>query len=132
MSPGASPARARRARYRRVRNEILRWLLEPLTWCLGVLSWSGAQAVGRAIGRLLWRLGGRDRGRTLDHLAIAFPGRPAAELERTGRASFLAHGMNLAETLHLLGHAPEKALRHLDDDGIVDINDLLQVLTHWT
>ena len=109
--------RARRARYRRLRNGLFRWLVPPMTWFLGALPWSGTQAVGRGIGRLLWHLGGRDRRRTLDHLALAFPEKTAAEQEKIGHASFRSHGMNLAEALHLLRHDLESAMNHLTVEG---------------
>lgn len=112
-----SPRRARRARYRRLRNGLLRILAGPLIALLGALPWSAAQALGRAIGRLLWRLGRRDRERTLEHLTLAFPDRPRGEIVALGRASFRSHGMNLAETLHLLARDLDGVNRHLEIEG---------------
>ncbi|HKI01717.1 MAG TPA: lysophospholipid acyltransferase family protein [Thermoanaerobaculia bacterium] len=75
--------------------------LRALTGTLGRLSWPAAQRVGRAIGALGWRLSRRDRRRTLDHIALAYPEMAAAERLRLGRDCFRHHGTTLGECLHL-------------------------------
>ncbi len=75
--------------------------LRGLAVVCGVLSWGGAQRLGRGIGRLGWALSRRDRHRALDHLALAFPERSAAERRAIARGAFLHQGMNLTELLHL-------------------------------
>jgi KDO2-lipid IV(A) lauroyltransferase len=55
------------------------------------------------LGRLTWLLGRRDRRRALAHLALALPGLDAAGRRAIARGSCLHLGMNLTETLHLLG-----------------------------
>ncbi len=84
------------------RPSFLSLALRGLAALCGRLSWRGAQRLGRGIGRLGWTLSRRDRRRALDHLALAFPERPAAERRAVARAAFLQQGMNLTELLHLL------------------------------
>lgn len=91
----------RPARARHLRGVLLRGLLAILSALFAALSWRGAQRVGRRLGALAWSVAGRDRRRTLDHLAIAFPEIPEPERRRLGRASFLHHGTTLAECLQL-------------------------------
>ena len=75
--------------------------LRGLAATLGRLPWPAAQRVGRALGGLGWRLSRRDRRRTLEHLALAYPGMPEAERRRLGRDCFRHHGTTLGECLHL-------------------------------
>ncbi len=76
------------------------------------LDWKNAQAIGRWIGRLGWKLAGRDRGRTLEHLTLAFPELPFEVLEQVGRGSFAHFGAMLTECLWLRErHADEVARR---------------------
>ncbi len=74
------------------------WLL---TSTLGRLPWRASQRLGRAIGSLGWLLSRRDRRRALDHLALAFPEKSAAERRRLGRDCFRHLGEILGECLHL-------------------------------
>ncbi|HEV8630688.1 MAG TPA: lysophospholipid acyltransferase family protein, partial [Thermoanaerobaculia bacterium] len=75
---------------------LLRVLLEPL-------GWRGSQRLGALLGKLAWPLARRDRRRTLEHLAIAFPALAPAERRRIGRACFAHFGTTLLECLRLLG-----------------------------
>jgi KDO2-lipid IV(A) lauroyltransferase len=92
------------------RKSRLRARLEPLllnaglrllTSTLGRLSWPAAQRLGRTIGALGWQLSRRDRRRTLEHLALAYPDMPEAQRSRLGRDCFRHHGTTLGECLHL-------------------------------
>ena len=91
-------------------NSRLRTHLEPvllnlalrlLASTLGRLPWRLAQRTGAAIGSLGWALSRRDRRRTLEHLALAFPDSPEPDRRRLGRDCFRHHGTTLAECLHL-------------------------------
>lgn len=95
----------------------LAWLLQGLAAVFGRLSWPAAQRLGRGIGSLGWRVSRRDRRRTLDHLAIAFPDLSPAERERLGRASFRHLGVTLAESLHSLSRSGEELLAHVSVEG---------------
>jgi KDO2-lipid IV(A) lauroyltransferase len=88
-----------------------------LSALLGRLSWSAVQRVGRGIGRLAWALGRRDRRRTLDHLALAFPVLPENAHRALGRDCFRHQGMNLAECLHLLHKDCADLARHVEVEG---------------
>jgi KDO2-lipid IV(A) lauroyltransferase len=88
-----------------------------LSALLGRLSWSAVQRVGRGIGRLAWTLGRRDRRRTLDHLALAFPDLPANARRTLGSDCFRHQGMNLAECLHLRHRDCADLARHVQVEG---------------
>lgn len=102
---------------RRLRGRLIDGAARAFSALLGRLPFSVAQAAGRGLGRLAWPLAGRDRRRTLEHLALAFPECTEAERRRLGRASFLHHGMNLAECLHLLARPREEAASHVAVEG---------------
>ncbi|MBW8876717.1 MAG: lysophospholipid acyltransferase family protein [Acidobacteria bacterium] len=94
--------RRKKSRLRaRLEPALLNAGLRLLTATLGRLSWSAAQRVGRGLGALGWRLSRRDRRRTLDHLALAFPEMPESDRRRLGRDCFRHHGTTLGECLHL-------------------------------
>jgi KDO2-lipid IV(A) lauroyltransferase len=88
---------------RRLRGVLLAPLLAFLTALFARLPWAAAQRLGAALGGLAWIAGRRDRRRTLDHLALAFPERADRERRALARASFRHHGTTLGECLHLLG-----------------------------
>jgi Kdo2-lipid IVA lauroyltransferase/acyltransferase len=85
----------------RLAPAVLNAGLRFLTSTLGSLSWTASQRAGRAIGSLGWRLSRRDRRRTLDHLALAYPELTEAERLLLGRDCFRHHGTTLGECLHL-------------------------------
>jgi Kdo2-lipid IVA lauroyltransferase/acyltransferase len=94
--------RRKRSRLRaRLEPALLNAFLQLLTSTLGRLSWPASQRVGRAIGGLGWRFSRRDRRRTLDHLAFAYPEMPEPERRRLARDCFRHHGTTLGECLHL-------------------------------
>lgn len=98
-------------------RDLLPALVRTLTFIFGSLPRSGALALGRGIGRLAWRLSRRDRRRSLDHLALAFPELPERERLRIAREGFLYQGMNAAELLHLLSRDADEVLRHIEIQG---------------
>jgi Kdo2-lipid IVA lauroyltransferase/acyltransferase len=85
----------------RLEPALLNLGLRLLTSTLGRLPWSAAQRTGRAIGSIGWALSRRDRRRTLDHLALAYPEMTKPERHRLGRDCFRHHGTSLGECLHL-------------------------------
>ena len=86
---------------RRLEPLFLNLGLRALTSTLGRLSWPASQRLGRAIGACGWKLSRRDRRRTLEHLALAYPEMPEPERRRLGRDCFRHHGTTLGECLHL-------------------------------
>lgn len=71
------------------------WLALALLWVLHWLPTPVLGALGRALGRLLYRFG---RGRVTDtNLGLCFPDMPEAEREALGRRHFEALGRNAIE-----------------------------------
>lgn len=109
-------SRARKIR-RRLRDAALGGLLRTLAGLVSRLSWGTVESLGRALGRLGWQLARRDRRRTREHLAHAYPELAASERERIAHASFLHHGTTLAEALHLSRKGCDEVLAHLRFEG---------------
>ena len=97
------PQRPPRSPLRRARGRLLGALLGGLAHGLARRRLATVQRVGRVLGRLTWLLGRRDRRRALAHLALALPGLDDAGRRAIAWGSCLHLGMNLTETLHLLG-----------------------------
>jgi Kdo2-lipid IVA lauroyltransferase/acyltransferase len=116
-APSGGETRPRRRRFSRLRGTLLPAAVRGLASLFGLLSHRMALGVGRTLGRLAWRLSGRDRKRALEHLSFALPELPEEERTRIARASFLSAGMNLAELLHLLKHSRKEILRHIEVQG---------------
>jgi len=105
----------------RIEPVLLNAGLRLLTSTLGRLSWPASQRVGRTIGAVAWRLSRRDRRRTLDHLALAYPEMPDSERRRLGRDCFRHHGTTLGECLHLFHRDCELVLSVVDIQGWEEI-----------
>jgi len=116
-APAAGERRPRRRRFSRLRATLLPFAVRCLVFVFGLLPHRVALGLGRALGRLAWRLSERDRRRALEHLSFALAELPEEERIRIARASFLSAGMNLAELLHFLKHSRQEILRHLDIEG---------------
>ncbi|HVS03926.1 MAG TPA: hypothetical protein VMT16_14265, partial [Thermoanaerobaculia bacterium] len=110
----------RRSAWRRLRGLLELALAETLTLALQLLPWRGVQAIGRWLGRLGWRVAGRERRRTLAHLELAFPDATAAGREHLGRRCFEHFGTTLAECLWMRRRHCEALLRHVQVDGLAD------------
>lgn len=112
-----------RRRTSRLRASLLPVLVRALVLAFGSLPRSAALALGRSLGRLAWRLSGRDRRRSLDHLALAMPELSAGERHRIAREAFLFQGMNAAELLHLLRRNADDVLPHMDIQGWENVEE---------
>jgi Kdo2-lipid IVA lauroyltransferase/acyltransferase len=97
---------------------VLPLLVSFLSLLLGSLPRSAALACGRSLGRLAWALSGRDRRRSLEHLAIAFPELPEGDRKRIARQAFLHQGMNAAELLHLLRRDADEIFSAMEVQGL--------------
>jgi len=113
MSLPAEPAELRRP----VRSALLADLHRFLSARIDRLEWGDAQRIGRALGRLAWRLSARDRARALEHIGLAFPELDTAERIRLGRAAFAHLGTMLGETLWLAERGPSEVDRRVEVRG---------------
>lgn len=89
-----------------------------------LLPWRSAQAVGRPLGRLAWRFSRRDRYRMMEHLALAFPERSQAELERLCRDCYAHLGTTATEILWLFTRDCRAVLRHTEMEGVDQVRAL--------
>lgn len=114
----------RRIRWRRVRSALVAPLLAVLLALVRALRWRGAQWLGALLGRLAWPLAGRDRRRTLEHLAIAYPDLSERDRRQLGRACFAHFGTTLFECLYLMRADWRDAQRHVRVEGWETIESL--------
>lgn len=114
----------RRARWRRVRSRLVPPITVALLWLVSALGWRAAQRLGALLGRLAWPLARRDRRRTLEHLAIAYPDMAESARRRLGRACFAHFGTTLFECLYLMGVEWAAAQRHVRVEGWETIESL--------
>lgn len=102
---------------RRLRARLGVALLRLLAALLRPVSWATVQRVGRALGTLGWLLAGRDRRRTLHHLALAFSHLSPRERRALGLACFRHQGTNLTECLYLLSHDCRVVFQQVEVEG---------------
>jgi KDO2-lipid IV(A) lauroyltransferase len=122
--PRRSPlARAVRERLRPLRGRVLSLLLERFADRAAASDWDTCRAFGARCGDLAWRLAGRDRKRSLDHLTLAFPDLTPATLHELGRKSFRHHGESLAELLYLGTRPLAHVLRFTDVTGWAHVEE---------
>lgn len=74
----------------------------------GLPSLERARAVGRALGRLAWRLDRRHRDIVRRNLAASFPEKDPAWVEATARACYQHLGQVAAEIPHLWRYGPQE------------------------
>ncbi len=108
---------ASRDSWRDIRSRMLALGVAPVRALFGRMSLSSTQRWGRAVGRVGWRLSRRDRRRTLDHVAIAFPDMPDAEREELARASYRHLGMTGTECFHLMHRDCAAIADYVDVEG---------------
>jgi KDO2-lipid IV(A) lauroyltransferase len=102
---------------RRYRGPLLAGLARALAVVFRPLPRGVLRRVGHGLGTLAWWLGGRDRRRALEHLALALPELSADERRRLARACFRHQGVNLAEMLHFLSSDCAEVERWVDVEG---------------
>lgn len=111
---------------RRVRSRLALLLRAPLVVLFGILPWSAAQSFGSGLGRVFYWIVRRDRRRSLEHLAIAFPELSEPQRSALSKASFRHLGMAVGELLHVRHRPPAEASRHVRVEGFEEIERLRQ------
>jgi Kdo2-lipid IVA lauroyltransferase/acyltransferase len=84
-----------------VRQGLVYLLTRGLLFLAGRLSLPRLQALGRVLGRLVYRLDGRQRNLSRLQLGMAFPDWSAAERDRVARESLAGQGMTVLELMAL-------------------------------
>lgn len=103
------------------RTALLARLDDFLSGFVGRFDLAGAQALGRAIGTVGWTVAGRDRRRTLEHLALALPDLAPDRRAAIGRASFRHFGAMLGECLWLRSRGAAEVRSMVDFTGWEEI-----------
>jgi len=80
------------------------WLITGLFWLIGQLPWNLLLAVGRAVGRLAWRLGGTRRRVAETNIRLCFPELSAQEQKQLSRDAVISTGEALMETIGTLSN----------------------------
>jgi KDO2-lipid IV(A) lauroyltransferase len=111
------PERPRRSAAKALRSGLLTGLGRLLDLFFSRLSWHRSQRLGRSFGRVAWRLARRDRKRTLDHLAFAFPELSNGERDSLAERCFAHLGTVLGECLYLRHCPPAELSRHVELSG---------------
>ena len=119
--PGTAAPSASKRLGRKLRNLVMAPTLRGLRFVFGHLPWPLVQALGRMLGTAVFLLAGRDRKRSLEHLARAFPELTAARHRALAKASFRHLGMALTELLHVWGRSPDEASRYVEVRGFEEI-----------
>lgn len=109
---------------RRVRSALLGFLLRSFAPLFGRLPWGRCQRWGSSLGAALWRLLGRERKRTLDHLLTAFPELSEQERIALGKRCFRHLGSCIGEVLHLLVHDCKVVDREVEIEGWEHVQSL--------
>lgn len=106
-----------RQEWRNVRSRLMELGVSGVAAILGRASLSTAQRFGVALGAVGWRLSRRDRARTLEHLARAFPELEEDQRRDLARACFRHLGVTGGECLHLMRQDCAAVRRYVDVSG---------------
>lgn len=91
-----------------------------LLWLFHLLPYATQAALGRGLGRLLWRVAGRRRGIALRNLELCFPDWPQARREQVVREHFVFLARALLDRGMLWWASPRRLRRILHLEGPVD------------
>jgi KDO2-lipid IV(A) lauroyltransferase len=100
-----------------LRHRLEYLLVASVAFSVRHLAWRAVCASGGALGLFVYALDGPRRRVTLDNLARAFPGRPAAERRRIARGVFRHFGRMAFELLKFSALAPDDMLARVEFDG---------------
>ncbi len=102
-----------------------------LVWLIHWLPLGLIDALGRALGALLWRVGGSRRRTALRNLALCFPERPEAERQALAREHFRWLGRSILER-GLLWWRPGAWIRdHIQVEGDVGFAERHEGAVMW-
>lgn len=80
------------------------WLASSLVWLIGQLPWNMLLAMGRGIGRLVWRVGGSRRRIAETNIRLCFPELPPERQQQLSREAVISTGEALMETIGTLSN----------------------------
>ncbi|MFV1873391.1 MAG: LpxL/LpxP family Kdo(2)-lipid IV(A) lauroyl/palmitoleoyl acyltransferase [Oleiphilus sp.] len=80
------------------------WLAVGLFWLLGQLPWNLLLALGRAIGRMVWLLGGSRKNTAITNIKLCFPDYSEAEQRDLAKKCILSCGEALTEMAGTFGN----------------------------
>jgi len=106
-----------RTRVRRLRALVALPFIRATSVLCRFLPWSFLQWLGQRVGGLAYSLSGRDRTRSNDHLALAYPPSNPRWRRATVREAFRCQVTNLLEVFHLAGKKPEAIDPHVEVVG---------------
>ena len=87
--------------HKTIKNTMIYWLVRAGMGFFHLVGFLGSLSVGRRLGKLTFRLLGRERRITLDNLAKAFPEKTPSETYALGRQIFEHFGMAVAECVNI-------------------------------
>ncbi|WP_111655610.1 LpxL/LpxP family Kdo(2)-lipid IV(A) lauroyl/palmitoleoyl acyltransferase [Isoalcanivorax indicus] len=73
------------------------WCVVGLIWLIGQLPWNALLALGRGLGRLVWRIGGNRRHIACTNIDLCFPDLPEAERRDLARRAVISTGETMLE-----------------------------------
>lgn len=80
------------------------WLAAGLLWLIAQLPWNGLLAVGRGVGRLAWRLGGKRRHIAETNIRLCFPELSQAEQDALSKKNLISTGEGILEMAGSYNH----------------------------
>lgn len=102
------------------------WLGVALLWCLTRLPYRLQLGAGRALGLLLWLVGGRRKRITQTNIDLCFPDLPPPQRARIARENFASMGIAVLE-MGMSWWASERRLRRLVTiEGLEHLETALQ------
>jgi len=100
-----------------LRHRLEYQLVASVAFSVRHLPWWAVSFSGGMLGLLVYALDGPRRRVTLDNLARAFPGRPAAERRRIARNVFRHFGRMMFELLKFSALTPDRMLARVEFEG---------------
>jgi KDO2-lipid IV(A) lauroyltransferase len=100
-----------------LRHRLEYLLVALVAFCARHLPWRVLNVAGRTLGLAVYTLDVKRRRVTLDNLARAFPGRPAAERRRIARGVYRHFGRLALEVMKFSALAPDEMVSRVDIEG---------------